>query len=69
MKTLDVVATLREYPEQHIGKGQVGTVVEQLDGDHVLVEFANLDGIAYAILPIPAEHLIQLKHTPTIPSA
>jgi len=69
MKTLDMVATLRKYAEQHIGKGQVGTVVEQLDGDHVLVEFANLDGIAYAILPISAEHLIQLKHTPTIPSA
>lgn len=68
MKTLDVVATLREYADQHIGQGQVGTVVEELDGGYVLVEFANLNGVAYAISPIPAGQLIQLKHTPTIPS-
>lgn len=66
MKMLDVVATLRELPEQHVGKGQVGTVVEELDGGHVLVEFADLNGVAYAISPIPVEQLIELKHTPVI---
>lgn len=64
MKMLDVVATLQEFPELNIDKGQVGTVVEELDGDHVLVEFADLDGIAYAILPMPVKQLIELERAP-----
>ncbi|WP_287365756.1 DUF4926 domain-containing protein [Thauera sp.] len=63
MKTLDVVATLSEYPERGIGAGQVGTVIEELDADHVLVEFAHLDSVTYAIAPIRVRDLIQLKHT------
>ena len=46
MRVLDVVATLREFPDQRVGKGQVGTVVDELDHDHVLVEFSDLDGVA-----------------------
>lgn len=64
MKVLDVVATLHALPEQRVGIGQVGTVVEELDNDHVLVEFADLHGVAYAIAPIPVGRLIELKHTP-----
>ena len=41
MRVLDVVATLREFPDQRVGKGQVGTVVDELDHDHVLVEFSD----------------------------
>lgn len=67
MKTLEVVAALSECPEWHIGKGQVGTVLEELDSGHVLVEFADLDGVAYAIVPMPVGQLIQLKDTPTVP--
>lgn len=66
MKTCDVVATLFEFPEWHVGRGQVGTIVEELDSGHVLVEFANLNGVAYATLAIPVGQLLQLKHTPTI---
>lgn len=68
MRTLDVVATLREYPEWRIRRGQVGTVIEELDGGHVLVEFASLDGVAYATLPIRVGQLLKLEHTPTVPS-
>lgn len=64
MQALDVVATLQGYPEQRIGRGQVGTVVETLDGNHLLVEFADLNGVAYAIKPIPVEALIALRHAP-----
>lgn len=66
MKILDVVATLQDFPEQHVAKGQVGTVVEALDNDHVLVEFADLNGVAYSIEPMPVGQLIELKHTPAI---
>lgn len=43
-----VASTLQDLPEQRFAKGQVGTVVEALDSDHVLVEFADLSGVAYA---------------------
>ncbi|WP_341650110.1 DUF4926 domain-containing protein [Thauera humireducens] len=68
MKTLEVVATLCDYPEWHIGRSETGTVVEVLDGDHVLVEFAHRTGIAYATVPMPIGELIQLKDTPAAPS-
>lgn len=64
MRVLDVVATLREFPDQRVGKGQVGTVVDELDHDHVLVEFSDLDGVAFAIEPIAKQHLMRLKYAP-----
>lgn len=66
MKLLDVVAMLQDFPEQEVVKGQVGTIVEELDGDNVLVEFSDLNGVAYAISPIPVKMLIELRHTPAI---
>lgn len=68
MRVLDVVATLRGFPEVRVGRGQVGTVIEELDRDHVLVEFADLNGIAYAIAPIPVGQLMELKYSPAWPT-
>lgn len=62
MKLLDVVALIRDLPEAHLEKGQVGTIVEELDNDTVLVEFADLNGMAYAIVPVAMVWLMQLKH-------
>ena len=66
MKMLDVVATVEDMPEAHLAKGQVGTIVEELDKDVVLVEFADLGGVAYAIEPIPVRKLMALRHTPSL---
>lgn len=66
MKLLDVVATIEDLPEARLAKGQVGTVVDQLAPDMVLVEFSGLDGIAYAIEPIPCAKLMELHHRPAI---
>lgn len=66
MKLLDVVATLEDLPAAHLAKGQVGTVVEELSGDVVLVEFADLGGATYALEPIPVAKLIELRHTPVM---
>ncbi|PKO86087.1 MAG: hypothetical protein CVU18_16750 [Betaproteobacteria bacterium HGW-Betaproteobacteria-12] len=38
-------------------RGLIGTVVEILDMDHVLVEFAGADGVALAIAPVPVAQL------------
>ena len=59
MKILTVVATLRAFSERHVRKGQVGTVVEQLDRDNVLVEFADSNGEAFSVIPIPVQQLIE----------
>ena len=66
MKLLDVVAMLQGLPEQHLAKGQVGTIVEELDSKHVFVEFSDFDGIAYAITPVPQALLMELKDAPTL---
>jgi len=63
MKLLDVVATLEDLPEARLAKGQVGTIVDELDKDVVLVEFADLSGVAYAIEPISTGKLMELRHT------
>lgn len=47
---LDVVALLADLPAQRLARGQVGTVVEQLDDKMLLVEFSDDQGRAYAIV-------------------
>jgi len=66
MKILDVVATLEAIPLARLAKGQVGTIVERLDDVVVLVEFADLGGLAYALEPIPLDKLIELHHSPAM---
>ena len=66
MKLLDVVAIRENLPERHLVVGQVGTVVDSLDEENVLVEFADLDGVAYAIEPLPLGVLMPLRHEPAI---
>jgi hypothetical protein len=66
MKLLDVVAITEDMPDLRLSKGQVGTIVEELDQGLVLVEFADLDGVAYAIAPIPRSKLMDLHHRPAL---
>jgi len=66
MKLLDVVATLEDIPAAQLARGQVGTIVDELNEDVVLVEFADLSGVAYAIAPLPVRKLIELRHTPAM---
>ncbi len=66
MKPLDVIALIEDIPERRLCKGQVGTIVEELDEHTALIEFADLNGIAYAIEPIDHTLLMQLYHTPKL---
>jgi hypothetical protein len=61
---LDVVALLADRPESDIVVGQVGTVVEELDRDTVLVEFADDQGRAYALVAVPRSALLVLRYAP-----
>jgi membrane protein implicated in regulation of membrane protease activity len=59
---LDVVALLVELPAEGLARGQVGTVVELLDEGHVLVEFSDDQGRAYAVTPCPRSELLVLHY-------
>lgn len=59
---LDVVALLTNLPGQGLVRGQVGTVVELLDGA-CEVEFSDDDGRGYAELALRSDQLLVLHHS------
>jgi hypothetical protein len=59
---LDVVALLEDVSEAGLTRGQVGTIVEKLGHDAVLVEFSDDAGRAYAITPCPLSNLLVLRY-------
>ena len=61
---LDVVALLTDLPAQRLARGQVGTIVELLDGKTLLVEFSDDQGRAYAVAPCPWADLLVLHYVP-----
>jgi Domain of unknown function (DUF4926) len=61
---LDVVALLADLPAEGLARGQVGTIVEALDERTVLVEFADDQGRAYAIVPCLRSELLALHYVP-----
>ena len=61
---LDVVALLADRPAAGLARGQVGTVVDELDMNTVLVEFSGDDGRAYAIEPVPHSEILILHYVP-----
>ena len=65
VKLLDVVALRRDLPDHRLRRGQVGTVVEELNAGVFEVEFSDHNGHSYATLAIKAEDLIVLHYEPT----
>lgn len=63
---LDVVALLSDIPAERLARGQVGTVVEQLDANTSLVEFSDEQGQAYAVAPCPRSELLTLHYLPEV---
>ncbi|UFS90301.1 DUF4926 domain-containing protein [Bradyrhizobium daqingense] len=61
---LDVVALLANVPDHRLARGNVGTVVEELDGKTVLVEFSDDGGRSYAVAPCPRSELLILHYVP-----
>ena len=63
IKVLDVVALTADMPDHGLRRGQVGTVVEKLDGAFE-VEFSDNSGRTYATLAVPSDRLMVLHHQP-----
>lgn len=57
MDLLSVVALRQALPEHGLPAGARGTVVELLDADTALIEFADAAGAAQCGVPVPMEQL------------
>jgi len=64
MKLFDVVALTHDLPDHHLQAGQVGTAVAELAADVFEVEFADLHGHTYAVVPLAAADVLVLHHEP-----
>ena len=64
IELLDVVALSHDRPQDHLVRGQVGTVVEILSPSSYEVEFSDDEGKTYAMLPLAADELIVLHTSP-----
>ena len=60
LKLLDTVALLKDMRDERLVKGQVGTIVEELDEGVYEVEFADKQGRTITSLAITAEELMLL---------
>jgi hypothetical protein len=68
----DIVALLEDVPTTHfetghpllLRRGQIGTVVLQYENGVCELEFADRDGRAYGLLPVPEDKLMVLHDTP-----
>jgi hypothetical protein len=61
---LDVVALLTDIFALRLARGQVGTIVEQLDDQTFMVEFSDDQGRAYAVGPCPRADVLVLHYVP-----
>jgi Domain of unknown function (DUF4926) len=61
---LAAVALLTDLPAQRLARGQVGTIVEQLDDKTSLVEFSDEQGRGYAVAPCRRADLLVLHYVP-----
>ncbi|MCA9994384.1 MAG: DUF4926 domain-containing protein [Anaerolineales bacterium] len=64
IQLLDIVALLEDLPEQHLRRGEVGTVVESGVPDVWLVEFSDNDGQEYATVALKSKQLMKLYYAP-----
>jgi hypothetical protein len=62
IKLLDTVALLDDWPERHLKRGEVGTVVEILAPHVYEVEFNDDEGQTYAELAVRSDQLVALHN-------
>ena len=62
----DEVALLTDLPAKRLARGQVGTILEQLDDKTLLVEFSDDQGRAYAVARCLRRELLVLHYVPEL---
>lgn len=59
--TFELVALLRDLPERELREGDIGTVVEVLNGPAVVVEFLEAPGDTRAVLTVEEPYLRKVE--------
>jgi hypothetical protein len=65
IELLEVVALTVDLPQVNLRRGQVGTVVDHLEGGKALeVEFSDQNGRTYASLGVRPDQVMVLRYAP-----
>ena len=64
LELLDVVVLTEALPALKLRKGELGTIVECLEKDVFLVEFADFKGITYSMPSLSASVLMKVYCEP-----
>ncbi|QMW00480.1 DUF4926 domain-containing protein [Spirosoma foliorum] len=64
LNLLDVVVLATDLPAEKLKKGSLGTIVEVFNNGDFLVEFANMNGITYALSTLSSTQLIKVYQEP-----
>ncbi|GAB3950143.1 DUF4926 domain-containing protein [Spirosoma harenae] len=64
LHVLDVVVLLTDLPAERLKKGSLGTIVEVFDKGNYLVEFADLNGVTYAMPSLTDTQLLKVYQEP-----
>ena len=62
IKLLDVVALLKEKPENKLLRGQIGTVVERYTDTEFEVEFSDNNGKTISMLTLTTDEVMLLHN-------
>lgn len=62
----DTVILKEPLPNKKVRVGSLGAIVEILDEDVFLIEFADKNGVAYAIEALQAQQLIKVYEEPVL---
>lgn len=66
LELFDVVVLIEAIPSYNLRKGVSGTIVEILDEEVFLIEFADTKGVTYAIVPIKLSSLMKVYYEPLL---
>jgi hypothetical protein len=66
LNELDTVALLKPMPQEGLSKGQVGTIVQELDGDTFEVEFTGEKGQTLMTIAVGNSNLMLLHFEPAL---
>lgn len=64
LNLLDVVVLLSDLPAEKLRKGSLGTVVEVFENGNYLVEFADTNGVTYAMPVLSDLQLMKVHQEP-----
>ena len=64
LELLDVVVLTEALPALKLRKGELGTIIECLEKDVFLVEFADSKGVTYSMPALNASALMRVYYGP-----